>query len=595
MYFDGSLMKTGAGAGLLFISPLGKHVRYVLRLHFPVSNNVAEYEALVNGLCMAVELGVRRLDTRGDSQLVIDQVMKNSHYRDRKMEAYCDEVRRLEDKFYRLKLNHVARRYNETVDELAKIASGRTTVPLNVFSRDIYQPSVKLNDALEPEETSVQPEVPSAAEGEALRVEIEQSGVTPNLNWQTPYLEYLLRGELPLDKAEARRLARSAKSFVLLGDEKELYHRSPSGILQRCISVAQGQELLREIHSGACGHHAAPRALVGNAFRQGFYWPTAVADATRIVRSCRGCQFYARQMHLPAQALQTIPITWSFAVWGLDLIGPLQKAPGGFTHLLVAIDKFSKWIEVRPLTSIGSEQAVTFFTNIIHRFGIPNSIITDNGTQFTGKKFLDFCEGHHIQVDWADVAHPMTNGQVERANGMILQGLKLRIYNDLNKFGKRWIKELPSVVWSLRMTPSRATGFSPFFLVYEVEAVLPTDLEYGSPRTKAYDDRSNQANREDSLDQLEEARDVALLHSARYQQSLQRYHARRIRPRGFQVGDLVLRLQQDARGCHKLTPPWEGPFIITKVLKPGTYKLANDQGEVYSNAWNIEQLHRFYP
>jgi ribonuclease HI len=84
MYFDGSLMKTGAGAGLLFISPLGKHVRYVLHLHFPASNNVAEYEALVNGLRIAVELGVRRLDARGDSQLVIDQVMKNSHCRTRR-------------------------------------------------------------------------------------------------------------------------------------------------------------------------------------------------------------------------------------------------------------------------------------------------------------------------------------------------------------------------------------------------------------------------------------------------------------------------------------------------------------------------------
>jgi hypothetical protein len=77
--------------------------------------------------------------------------------------------------------------------------------------------------------------------------------------------------------------------------------------------------------------------------------------------------------------------------------------------------------------------------------------------------------------------------------------------------------------------------------------------------------------------------------------SLRRYHARGVRPRCFQVGDLVLRLWQDARGRHKLTPPWEGPFIIAKILKPGTYKLANDQGEVYNNAWNIRQLHRFYP
>jgi hypothetical protein len=189
----------------------------------------------------------------------------------------------------------------------------------------------------------------------------------------------------------------------------------------------------------------------------------------------------------------------------------------------------------------------------------------------------------------------MTNGQVERANGMILQGLKPRIYNDLNKFGRRWMKDLPSVVWSLRTMPSRATSFTPFFLVYGAEAILPTNLEYGSPRTRAYDDQSNRANREDSLDQLEEARDMALLHSARYQQSLRRYHARGVRSQGLKVGNLVLQLRQDARGRHKLTPLWEGPFVIAKVLKLGTYKLANSQGEVYSNAWNIRQLRRFYP
>jgi hypothetical protein len=138
--------------------------------------------------------------------------MKNSHCRDPKMEAYCDEVRRLEDKFYGLELNHIARRYNETTDELAKIASGRTAVPPDVFSRDLHQPSIKIDDTPEPEATSAQPEVPSAQseapsarpespsvrpevpsapEGETLRVEGEQSGVTPDQNWQTPYLQYL--------------------------------------------------------------------------------------------------------------------------------------------------------------------------------------------------------------------------------------------------------------------------------------------------------------------------------------------------------------------------------------------------------------------
>jgi transposase InsO family protein len=94
------------------------------------------------------------------------------------------------------------------------------------------------------------------------------------------------------------------------------------------------------------------------------------------------------------------------------MVGPLRKAPGGYTHLLVAVDKFSKWIEARLITNLRSEQTVSFFTDIIHRFGVPNSIITDNGSQFTGRKFLEFCDDHHIRVDWAAVAHPQTNDQV---------------------------------------------------------------------------------------------------------------------------------------------------------------------------------------
>jgi hypothetical protein len=111
---------------------------------------------------------------------------------------------------------------------------------------------------------------------------------------------------------------------------------------------------------------------------------------------------------------------------------------------------------------------------------------------------------------------------------MILQGLKPRIFNQLNKFGRRWLTELSSVIWSLRATPSRATELTPFFMVYGSEAILPMDLEYGAPRMRAYDEQGNQTTHEEALDQLDEARDVALLHSARYQQALQRYHSRHV-------------------------------------------------------------------
>jgi ribonuclease HI len=136
MYFNGSLIKTGAGVGLLFISPLGVHMRHIIRLHFAASDNVAEYEALITGLRIAIELEVRHLDVRGDSQLMIDQVMKSSSCHDPKMEAYC------KDKFHGLELNHVACRYNEAADELTKIASCQVMVPPDVFARDLHQPSI---------------------------------------------------------------------------------------------------------------------------------------------------------------------------------------------------------------------------------------------------------------------------------------------------------------------------------------------------------------------------------------------------------------------------------------------------------------------
>jgi hypothetical protein len=95
---------------------------------------------------------------------------------------------------------------------------------------------------------------------------------------------------------------------------------------------------------------------------------------------------------------------------GLDIVGPLRMVPGGYRHLLVTVDKFSKWIKECPITNLRSEQVVSFFTDIIDRVGVPNSIITNNGSQFTGRKFLEFCDNHHICVDWATVAHPQTIG-----------------------------------------------------------------------------------------------------------------------------------------------------------------------------------------
>jgi hypothetical protein len=256
--------------------------------------------------------------------------MKNASCHDDRMKVYRSAVRALEDKFYGIELNHVPHRYNKEADELAKIASGRITVPPNVFTRDVAKPSVDLEPSpSSQEEPSGAPSNPAGADpmdedpsNEAFVLsllegyganEAEAMDTEPARraeDWRAKYFAWMDRGELPPDRSEARRIARMAKSFTIV--DGELYKRVAFSVLQRCIPIPQGCELLRDIHAGVFGHHAAPRTLLGSAFRRSFYWPTAVADANEVMCICEGCQFYARKTNLPAHALQMIPITWPF-------------------------------------------------------------------------------------------------------------------------------------------------------------------------------------------------------------------------------------------------------------------------------------------
>jgi hypothetical protein len=135
-----------------------------------------------------------------------------------------------------------------------------------------------------------------------------------------------------------------------------------------------------------------------------------------------------------------------------------------------------------------SEEAVKFIGNIKHRFGVPNRIITDLGKASTGSDFWDFCQDNLIDIYYSSVSHPRCNGQVKTANGMVLQALKDRIYDDASNYDTRWLAELPHVIWGIRTQVSSATGFSPFFLFYGSEAVLPTDVAFGAPWIQFYEE-----------------------------------------------------------------------------------------------------------
>jgi hypothetical protein len=244
---------------------------------------------------------------------------------------------------------------------------------------------------------------------------------------------------------------------------------------------------------------------------------------------------------------------------------------------LVAVDKFTKWIEAKPIKKLDGSSTIKFFNEIITRYGVPHSIITDNGIDFAKGVFAEYCGQKGIRLDLASVAHPQSNGQVEKENGLILAGIKPRLVELLERSAGCWVEELPLVLWSLRTTRNRSVGFTPFFLVYGVEAVLPTDIEFDAPRVVQYTEKQAKEAHEDGVDLLKEAREQALARSALYQQLLRQYHSRKIRPLMFRERDLVLRLVQNTKGMHKLSSPWEGPFIVSWVLGNGAYYLIDAQ------------------
>src|SRR3954468_9152790 len=214
-----------------------------------------------------------------------------------------------------------------------------------------------------------------------------------------PIRDFLVHGTLPQDEVEARQIQRRSGAYTIINNE--LVHRITTGVLQRCVEEDKGLELLKDIHQGECGHHASAIAVVAKAFRHGFYWPTAKAAAEDLVKHCEGCQRFKAKSHLSASALKTIPITWPFAVWGLDMVGPFKTARGGMTHLLVAVDKFTKWIEARPIKKLDGPTAVKFIMDITVRYGLPNSIITDNGTNFAKGALVRYASQSGIRLDVA--------------------------------------------------------------------------------------------------------------------------------------------------------------------------------------------------
>jgi ribonuclease HI len=269
------------GAGAVLTSPSEDNLFYAIQLYFKlehkVSNNIAEYEGLLTGLRAASALGIRRLIVKGDSQLVVNFSNKSYTPKDVHMVAYLKEHRKMEKRFQGLELKHIPRGENLEANEIVKRASHCLAQPAGVFEERLFKPSTsppsmgsELPPALSPPPEQGAPDCGPSSGDRVLLALARQEGV----DWILELKAFLVSGKLPEEESEAERIVRQASRYCI--KDGDLYRCRPNGVALKCISTHQGQELLRDIHAGECGHHASTSTPVGKAYHSGFYWPSAL-------------------------------------------------------------------------------------------------------------------------------------------------------------------------------------------------------------------------------------------------------------------------------------------------------------------------------
>ncbi|KAJ9536516.1 hypothetical protein OSB04_un000310 [Centaurea solstitialis] len=566
LYVDGSSNIRGSGLGIVLKSSHGGNMVYSIRCEFKATNNEAEYEALIAGLEIAYNSGARCLHVRSDSLLVVNQINGDFQAKDSKMMVYLEIAKESIARFEKFSIEQIPRDLNVQADALANLGSAFNEPTLeNIPIIHLTMSSIEAKEKVQM---------------------IEEV-----YNWSLDIWNYLKYDKLPNDKMEARKTKVKASRYTIF--EGKLYRKSTSGLILRCItSQKHMNQILQEMHDGECGNHSGGRSLANRISRQGYYWPTLREDAMRYVQKCDACQKHSGMSHLPSEPLHSVLIPWPFMRWGMDIVGKLPPAPGQKVYLLVLTDYFSKWIEAAAFSQVRDKEVISFIqTNIIYRFGVPSEIMCDNGSQFISERTRKFCDERGIRLITSTPRYPQSNGLAESSNKVIINSIRKR----LKEAKGRWVEELPSVLWANRTTPRTSTGQTPFSLVYGCEAVLPIESQLPIARHRTMD--QNVINLYYDLDALEELREKAFQKMALQKAMVERHFNRKVKAKIFQVGDYVLRqVFQNTQELNagKLSIKWEGPYIISKIIGNGAYKLTNIEGKEVPRSWNATHLKRYY-
>ncbi|GJY18857.1 reverse transcriptase domain-containing protein [Tanacetum coccineum] len=341
LFTDRSSCTDGSRARLILTNPKRMEFTYALRFRFDATNNEAKYEALIAGLRITEQMGVKNLQANVDSGLVANQVNGTYVAKEADMVFYLEKVKTLIGGFRAFTIKQIPRNENKKADALSKIAS----ISFAHLSKQVLVE--ELNEK-------------SISKVEVLTV-VKEEGDT----WMTPIFKYLAEETLPADVKRARAIKRKSWRFAIINGI--LYKKSFLGPWVRCVGPLQANYVLREIHEGSCSMHAGTRFVVAKALRIGYYWPTMHKDARMLIRACQDCQVHKPIPRNPQQKLTPITSSWPFYMWGIDIAGPFPKGPGKVKFLIVSMDYFLKWIEAKPVATITGKQIKKFTNGLVER------------------------------------------------------------------------------------------------------------------------------------------------------------------------------------------------------------------------------------
>ncbi|MCO5609839.1 hypothetical protein L7F22_064071 [Adiantum nelumboides] len=556
LLFDGAYRRQSnkAAGGFVILNEEKKEVlKKGIQLHLAHSNNEAEYATLKAGLEECNSMGIRRLMVKGDALLIVRQVQGTWACKNSKLLQWLHEVKLLMKDFEAIKIQHISRQHNKEADNMAN-SQFEVMVGAIKFKEPLFQGQETMEDILYFLETSECPK--------------------------------------HLERVQRHRLVRKALSYQLIGEY--LYHKGKDLVPRRVPLVKKIEKILMSCHDGVCGGHFAQEITSRKILQGGFVWHSLHRDVQHWCKACKACQ-QTGDRKLSYGPRFPIFAYGPFKKWGIDAIGPLPRTSIDKQYILTATDYMTRRAEAASVAHITAADVSKFVLDYIcSRFGTPLEILSDRGPGFRVDLLDALLENLSIKHVHSTPYYPQCNGLVEKTNGVLCKIITKHVRDR----PQDWDKHLNAALWAYRTSFKVSTQFTPYHLVYGQEALLPIEVELGSLRVLARETTSSKEKLEQrilDLQRLELDREAATDYYITQANKKREQFNNKVKEKKLEEGMLVMRYDSrlDLSHSKKFLQRWEGPYVIFKKFKNGSYRPQDLSGKIHKypiNGWRLKEL-----